>query len=368
MNYFAVGVGCLMILGALLDAFETIILPRTVKRAVRVSTVVIWLTQPVFAVIRRMKPSGRRQAILVAHPSLLLLGLFALWAFMLICGFALVNWGSGVALTVARSIDAELYYSGVTFFTLGFGDITPTGNLGRSLAVLEAGVGFGFLALIISYVPVMYGAFSRREVTMLLLDSKAGSDPTAAELLRRHAELGCFEPLMSLLKDWERFSAELLESYLSYPLLAFYRSQHDNQSWLRSLTAILDGCAVIEAGFASNTTFENSLKFQARATFAMARHVVVDLAYVLGKSPIEVPEPRLTSDMLIAIRVEMASLGFPLDESPAAQARLEGAIKMYEPYVASLAHHMIIELPQWLPEPHALDNWQTSAWEGVKHF
>ena len=128
----------------------------------------------------------------------------------------------------------------MTFFTLGFGDLTPQGPTGRALAVAEAGIGFAFLAVVISYLPVFYQAFSKREVTISLLDARAGSPPTAGSLLLRLAPGRNFEALDRFLQEWERFAAEVLESHLSFPLLSYYRSQHDNQSWLAAMTTILD--------------------------------------------------------------------------------------------------------------------------------
>src|SRR5262249_35490875 len=142
----------------------------------------------------------------------------------------------------------------------------------RVLVVTESGLGFGFLALVISYLPVIYQAFSRREVNIVLLDARAGSPPTAAELLRRHAGADGVEPLERLLGDWERSTADILESHVSYPVVAYFRSQHTNESWLAALTAILDACSLLLS------CVENTSSRQARLTFAMCRHTVVDLA------------------------------------------------------------------------------------------
>ena len=162
-------------------------------------------------------------------------------------------------------------------------------SLSRALAVCESGIGFGFLAIVIGYLPVIYGAFSRREVSISLLDARAGSPPSALELLRRHGEDGGLLELHRLLLEWERWCAELLESHLSYPVLCFYRSQHSNQSWLATLTTILDTCSLIIVGI------EGTSARQARLTFAMARHAVVDLAQVIGQAPlINDPPERLT--------------------------------------------------------------------------
>src|SRR4029079_8831576 len=116
----------------------------------------------------------------------------------------------------------------------GYGDIVPQFALGRAIAVTESANGFGLLAIVIGYLPVLYQAFSRREVNIALLDARAGSPASAAEMLRRHGEGGHLQDLNLVLHEWEHWSAELLESHLSYPVLCYFRSQHDNQSWLGS--------------------------------------------------------------------------------------------------------------------------------------
>src|SRR5262249_34012551 len=141
-----------------------------------------------------------------------------------------------------------LYLSGTTFFTLGYGDVTPVGPFGRVLAVAESGLGFGFMAVIIGYLPVLFQAFSRREVTISLLDARAGSPPSAAQFLLRLARTERVDAVEPFLAEWERWAAELLESQLSFPVLSYYRSQHDNQSWLAALTTVLDTCAFLIAG------------------------------------------------------------------------------------------------------------------------
>src|SRR5258708_11148681 len=115
------------------------------------------------------------------------------------------------------------------------------------MSVAEAGIGFGFLAAVIGYLPVLYQAFSRREIVISLLDARAGSPPSAGELIRRLAAAHSMDSIRHLLVEWERWSAELLESHLSFPVLRFFRSQHDNQSWLGALTPILDTSAILIA-------------------------------------------------------------------------------------------------------------------------
>lgn len=366
--WFLVLLGLVSIAIVFLDSFETIVLPRTVKRPIRLTNLFFIVSRRTFMAIAGMKQTSRRQTLLVAFAPLMLFGLIFCWALLLIVGFALVGAGINMPFHAGEtaSFGDRMYFSGITFFTIGYGDFTPITPGGKLLAVLEGGTGFGFLALVVSYVPVLYSAFSRREVTILLLDSKAGSDPTAAEILRRHAEAGCMTALTQLLKDWEVFSAQLLENYLSYPVLAFYRSQHDDQSWLRSLCAIMDTCAICHGGCEGHNEFAPGLTFQAKATFTMARHLVVDFAYVVNAEPEEPPE-RFTPENIEKIRAVLRASGVHLSTDPAADNKIEATRKLYEPYIRGLARRLSMDMPDLVPAPNQLDNWQTSAWDG-KHF
>jgi hypothetical protein len=237
------------------------------------------------------------------------------------------------------------------------GDVTPHSGLARMLTASEAGVGFGFLAIVIGYLLVIYQSFSRREVNISLLDARAGSPPTAGELLRRHAFPGGLEALQRLLSDWERWSAELMESHLSYPMLAYFRSQHDNQSWLASMTAILDTCALLMAGV------EGACARQAELTFAIARHAIVDLAQIFIARPDAAGGGRLSAEALQSLRSSLAPHGLQLDSSAAADQRLAQLRALYEPYVTTLGRYLLIETPAWIPQTAHKDNWQTTVWD-----
>ena len=182
---------------------------------------------------------------------------------------------------------SDLYFSGTTLFTLGLGDVIPHDGWARLIVILESATGLGLLAVVMGYFPVLYSAFSRREVSISLLDARAGSPPTAAELLRRHAYEGGDAALTLLLLEWERWSAELLESHISYPLLCYFRSQHTNQSWLSALTAVLDTSALLIAGVQGHEAR------QAQLTFAMARHALVDLSQIFSLPPLNSTPDRL---------------------------------------------------------------------------
>jgi hypothetical protein len=250
-----------------------------------------------------------------------------------------------------------LYFSGVTFCTLGYGDIVPVTRFGKCWAVIEGGTGFGFLAIVIGYLPVLYQAFSRREVAISLLDARAGSPPTATELLVRYGQTGNLDKLGDLLREWELWTSDVLESHLSYPVLAFYRSQHSRQSWVAALASMLDVSAAIQTGI------EDAPIWQARLTFAMARHAVVDLTMIFHTPPIYDLPNRLPEESMNEMRRQLADAGVPFCEEPSAEQELYELRKSYEPYIAALSSRFVMPLPPWVqtdPEP---DDWQTTGWE-----
>jgi hypothetical protein len=356
------------------DAFEAIVLPRRVTRRLRLTSAFYRMTwAPVAGVARRLPPSKKRDRYLGFYGPLSLLLLLLVWAVGLILAFALLYWAMGVRLQTPGTgvnFTTYLYMSGVTFFTLGYGDVFPLEGLGRALSVTEAGMGFGFLAIVIGYLPVLYQSFSRREVSISMLDARAGTPPTAVELLRRHAKHASSERLAELLQDWERWAADLMESHLSYPVLCYYRSQHDNQSWLASLTCVLDTCALVMVGI------DGAYEWQARLTFAMARHAVVDISQIFNTRPVAFDSERMSDEDLASLRVLLSKSGLVLRAGADADEKLRSLRKLYEPYVNGLACHLLIPLPPWLPAASRSDNWQTSAYERgpapaadvVKHF
>jgi hypothetical protein len=355
----------------LMEAFEAMVLPRRVMRKFRLNRWFYRLNWPVWLFLSRaFRASKRRETFLSVFGPLSLLALFASWVVELIAGFALLHWSLGTPLQKPGGPGVELaellYFSGITFFTIGYGDVVPVDGLGRFLAVVEGGIGFGSLAIVIGYLPVLYQAFSRRETIISLFDARAGSPPSAGQLLLRVAPHFDSGAAGDLLAEWERWSAELLESHLSFPVLSFYRSQHDNQSWVAALTAILDTSALTLAAAPGKSLF------QAQLTFAMARHAAVDLALVFDTPPRPVEPNRLPPDAWQRLCDMVRAGGLELRQGPAVEAKLAELRGMYEPFVNALAHYFHFQLPPLFSEKTSVDNWQTSAWmrrtPGFRHL
>lgn len=383
----------LMLAAILWDAFETVVLPRRVSRRFRLARVYFRSTWRVWKALARRVPSlERRETALAIYGPLALLLLLALWVFLLIVGYGLLLWGLGSPVAVAGgaapSFGSDLYFSGTTFLTLGLGDVFPHAGPARGVVVVEVGTGFGMLALVIGYLPVLYQAFSRREMRISLLDAHAGSPPTAGALLLRHPPDHRARRLTAILADWEGWSAELLETHLSYPVLAYYRSQHEDQSWVAALAMILDACALVLACDRSRIGGDEraELAEQAAFTFAIARHAAVDLAQVFrtpamrsrmapaaaqsdGRLPLA-DRARLR-EVLAAIGVGSGAGGTSAgmragrsDQVEEVESWLDELRALYEPYLEGLAAFLLMALPPWIPARDALDDWQTTA-DGV---
>lgn len=361
MRLLAGVAGAVLLATVLWDAFETIILPRRVSGRIRLTRLFYRSTWMPWRAAARALSGRKRDVFLSVFGPLSLIILLALWAVGSIFSFGLLQWAAGSSMTVVGGSPgfwSDQYMSGTTFFTLGLGDVVPRTALAKTLTVVEAGTGFGFLAAVIGYFPVIYQAFSRREVAISLLDARAGSPPSASELLWRHRGDPGTAALTELLRDWERWAADVLESHLSYPPLAYFRSQHYNESWLAALTTILDASAIIMVGL------EGWCVRQAELTFAMARHAVVDLAQVFSTPP-ERADERLSPAQLARLLERLASGGLKLRTRPDFEERLTELRRMYEPYVEALAHHLALPLPPWVREVERPDNWQTSAWDRI---
>jgi len=359
MPTFSLILGILCLLYALLDAFQTVILPRRPSGAFRLTRAfyaTTW-TPWKFLALRIQRPRKRETMLSIYGPLSLVL-LIAVWAVAVMVGFALIYYGLGTPFhdpLLLSTLQTCFYVSGTTLFTLGPGDVTPITWLARALVVLEAGVGLGFVALVIGYFPVLYGAFSRREVNISLLDARAGSPPSAAELLRRHAFDGGEEALIQLLEKWESWSAELLESHISYPLLCYFRSQHANQSWLSALVAILDACALLISGI------QEKPARQAQLTFGMARHALIDLAQIFSLEPCTQMPDRLPQKSFQRLHDQLCAEGVRICRDGDIEVRLRKMRALYEGYAYPLAEHLCMTLPPFITDRPRKDNWQNVA-------
>ena len=342
---------CLLLL-VLQDAFEVMLLPRRVQRRRRLVRLFFRSTWRGWREVAALVPEGpRRESFLSIFGPLSMVMLFGLWAASLVVAFGTLEW----VLQAGKhsALFEQLYMSGVTFFTLGYGDVVPYSGAGRLIAVIEAGTGIGFIAIVIGYLPVLYQLFSRREAHVIRLDGRAGSPPTACAMLCRHAEAGGLDQLDATLREWETWGSDLLESHMSYPMLVYYRSQHDNQSWLAALAAVMDTCAAILVGV------EAMPPLQARMTFTLARQVLVEMARSFDTRPSRYDGgDRLDAAGYARMQAAFAAAGLAWTEGEATRETLAALRATYEPLLDGLSRHLLLPLPGWVPQDDASDHWE----------
>jgi hypothetical protein len=358
--------GCGIICAILWDAFETLVLPRTPVHRLRLTSLYYRATWRCWVLRARMHRSDRRrERFLAVYGPLSVIGLLTAWAAGLVAGFALLQWSQRELL---RNLPGDphffddLYMSATTLFTLGLGDVMPTGRGGRLLVVAEASSSLMLLTMVFAYIPILYQSFCRREVRLTMLDAWAGSPPSATEILRRVAASGDVSHLDQFFADWEYWCSDVLESHLSYPAIAYFRSQHQRQSWVSALTTVLDVAALVKAGI------DGVPSWRAHLAFAIARHAAVDLTQVLGKPAVQV-EDRLPPHELAAVRRELERAGLHLNASPDADRELAALRRSYEPYIAGLSDRLMMPVPYWRAADQHPDNWQTDpVRDGGPHF
>ena len=367
VHSFALLLGLFFVLSVMVDAFQTVILPRRPSGRLRITRaffLVTWRPWVAFAQLfhdRRV----RDQFYSIFGPLALLL-LLVVWAMLLTGGFGFLFFALGSRFkdalepqfAITPHLLTDFYVSGTSLFTLGPGDVTPLSQLSRALIVLESGVGLAFVALVIGYIPVIYQAFSHREVQVAMLDGRAGSPPSAGELLRRHSYPGGDETMTSLLVEWEKWAAEVLESHISYPILCYYRSQHDNQNWLAALVCILDTCALLI------TVLEGEPVRQAQLTFAMGRHVLIDIGHVFKINhnlASACADDRLPDDTFRQLCGSLEGMHLKLCSGQDARRRLKQIRELYEPSAELIAGYMRLSLPAFLPDTSKRDSWKAIA-------
>jgi len=349
------------------DGFATIVLPRTVAPMRRLSGRFYTRSWRCWAAIgRRIRGPELRLSFLAVYGPISVMLLLVIWAVLAVVAFALIYQGLGSRFEqggVPVGFGTLLYMSGSTFLTLGLGDVTSPDPLGRMFMIFEAATGFVFLGLIITYMPLLDQAYASREVGSLLFGSRAGSPPSAIRLLRRYAGTDHSELLRGNLREGERWMADILQSHLSHPVLCFYRAQHFGQSWLISLTTLLDACSLVIVGG------DGLPREQARLTYRMGLLVLADLTSALGLAVPARVDTRLTEADLPALRAALSSAGITLQLGPTEATELLRINHRYNVYLHALSRWLMISLPAWVPpaeeptEAQGLEN--TQAWNPV---
>jgi hypothetical protein len=350
-----VGIGLLAL--ALTDVFNTLVLARRTRHVFRIARAYYRYTWEPFAAIAKYITSPlRREGFLGVYGPGSLLLLLGLWSVSLIFAFAMLQWAAHMKPAgLESSFLTDLYFSATTLFTLSTGD--PENATSRIIAVIEGGIGLGCLGLVVGYLPVLYQSFSARELTITLMDARAGSPPSAGSLLENITSATRLEQQLA---TWETWTAQVLENHLSFPMLAYFRSQHPNQSWLTALVAIADLSAVaaVSAG--------GALRRQAELTLAMTRHALADVTVVfaLEENSTQVRDrERLSKERYRVLRRRAASNPALQRANQLSYPALAQKRAMYEPLAFALSEYFLMSLPDWLGDDASRHNWSVPVTE-----
>jgi hypothetical protein len=201
-----------------------------------------WTWRAWRAVGQRAGPA--REGFFGVYGPLSLLGLLVMWVLLLVAGWGAVWWGLRSAVTGVDGYLDAVYFAGAGFFTVGFGDLVPTGGLARLLVLVEAFMGLVTMALVIGYLPTLYGAYSRRELQLLALDDLSDEPTTAITFLEAGFANGGTQGVAAAFAEWERWCDEVFDTHTAYPMLAMFRSRQPGQHWLTALGVVMDAAAI----------------------------------------------------------------------------------------------------------------------------
>jgi hypothetical protein len=351
--------GGALVVSMLVEIFVSFLLPRRVKRDPRiVRSVFDYTWRPWRRVARLLRPQAADTMLGMYGPIGLVVDL-VLWVSLMMLGYACLQWAGGSHLVSNGTVDFgnDLYFSAATMAASAPAGLSAHSTFARVIQVIDAGSGLAVVAIVIGYLPALYQAFSSRETTVSQLDARAGSPPSAGRLVLRTARHGGWPALSEYLSGWETWAAELMETHLAYPVLAYFRSQHVNQNWLSAMSTILDACALTIACAPVGTVDP------ARFTFAIARHAVVDLSYSFRVEPLPPAIDRLPRSALEELLRQLRENGIePERDLATVEERLGRLRALYEPYVNALGKRLELALPQWLAPESPTANWRTTEW------
>ena len=348
MPFLEAGLGVVLVAWILNDVFSTVILPRPAPARYRPAGL---LTRWGWRAWRwhadaSSSADRREQRLGIFAPAMVVI-LLGVWILLLIFGFGLVMHSLSAEIRPPLpDFGAALYFAAISMLTIGYGDFVPAAPLSRMTSVAAGAVGLGIVALIITYLFSLYANFQRRELQVVTLDARAGAPPSGTTLLVTCAAFDDdTEELGQIFEQWERWAAEVLESHLAYPILMFFRSTHDHESWVSAIGAVLDAATLLLTGV------EGGPRGQATATRGIGVHLVEDVGrffrLIAGDRPIA--DPMIERAEFDDARERLRAAGYVLvpdaDASWVEFARLRAE---YAGQLNELARYFDVPPAQWI--------------------
>ena len=356
---FQLIVGLIMVALVLHDVFQGVVVPRWSSRRWRIAPIMVDKLWPLWRSIGQRKSAGdAREDFLGTYAPLALMLILVVWVGMLVLGYGLIFWSLRIHFEPhINSFGSALYVAGVALITIGFGDYVPTDALARIFTLCAGGSGLAVFALVISLLFTLYTAFERREVLALTLDARAGSPPSGVMLLESYSKLGLLDTLPAFFEQWEQWSAQVLQSHIAYPLLPFFRSSHDGESWIASLGAVLDSATLLITTIEQCDNCGRKPIGSAQLMFRLGTHTVIDLSHWFGFrfDEDETPPVGVERSEFEAARARLSRAGFALRPSDVAWEDFRHHRSQYAAGLNELAKHFASPPAQWVGDRSMLD-------------
>jgi len=333
--------GTVLVALNLADIFRSVILPRATSPRLRLSARAVRMTWPLWRrAALNISDADRREGLLGAFAPLALVGFLALWGSGLILGYGLIFYGLRFELRPLPDFGTAFYYAGTSFLTIGYGDYVATGGIARFVSLLAGASGFATVAIVTTFLFSVFGAFGARENFVVTFATRAGAPPSGVTLLETYSRFGLMDDLDDVFEDGLRWSASVLESHLAYPILAYFRSSHEHESWIAALGALLDASTL------KLTLVDDGAFGHAKLCNEMARHAVRDLGLYFGFATgdvagVERPE-------FEAARERLRAAGVPVRDPDDAWDKFVTLRSAYATPLNAMAGYFSIPPAQWV--------------------
>src|ERR1035437_4365203 len=349
MDLIALALGILLLCLVTWDLFETIVVPRPTPDRFRIGRYVVRLSWPAVRAIGRTRNGKTHDTLLGLFAPAMTLALLVAWLVALILGYGLVLFALRDQLSPSpHDLGTTMYFAASSVLTLGYGDIVAVGPAARAVVVVAAVSGLGVVALVVTFLFSLYGSYQHREVKVVILQAPAGAPPSAVTLLVTLAELDLVGRLPGLFAEWERWAAEVLDTHVAFPLLGFFRSSHDNLSWISALGTVLDAASLVL------TTTEGVPRGEAELFARVGSHLVEDISNLNSRAGVTAPrDPARVGSGLDRAAFDKACLrlaeaGYRVAPADQAWQAFELARPAYAPRLESIAAYWATPTNSWL--------------------
>ncbi len=346
MDAIAFALGVFLLALTFWDLFQTVIVPRPTPGWFRISRYLVRGAWRGLRALRDGRPGRSYDRVLGLFAPAATVALLAAWLVTLILGYGLILYAIRDELhPPPADLGTTLYFAATSVLTLGFGDIVAYGTMARVVITVAAISGLGAVALVVTFLFSLYGSYQRREMRVVMLQASAGAPPSAVALLETYAWLGLTDRLPELFRDWQEWAAEVLDSHVAYPLLGFFRSSHDNLSWISALGTVLDAASLVL------TTVEGIPHGDAKLFKRMGSHLVEDISNLGFRSG---SPTSLDRSAFEAACDRLEQCGYVLAPRDAAWVALQTARATYSAPLVGMATYWATPAAQWLGDPVAL--------------